>query len=140
MTSNTTAYRAAYYQGHKQEAISHQHAYYNGHREHERARAAEYRTAHAEEIKDRRQGLKLAAIDAYGGRACACCGETHIDFLCIDHIDGGGGEHRKLVGGGSTFFRWLKTHNYPPGYRVLCFNCNNAFAMFGMCPHNEVME
>jgi hypothetical protein len=46
-----------------------------------------------------------------------------IDCLTVDHIDGGGSRHRKQIGNGHTY-RWLKKHNYPSGYQVLCFNCN----------------
>jgi hypothetical protein len=77
--------------------------------------------------------LKTGAIEAYGG-CCACCGERSMDFLCIDHIDGGGTQHRKLIGKGSTY-RVLKNAKYPPGYRVLCANCNLAWGLFKRCPH-----
>src|SRR5436305_941261 len=50
---------------------------------------------------------------------CACpgCGEKRLEFLAVDHIDGGGGKHRKAVGGGGhNFYSWLKRNDYPPGY------------------------
>lgn len=70
------------------------------------------------------RGLKVAAFDAYGGPVCAGpdCGVTDIACLTIDHIDGGGNRHRKETGPHS--YRWLKRHSYPPGYQVLCHNCN----------------
>ncbi len=69
---------------------------------------------------------KLAAFDAYGGRFCCICGDKRISALTIDHIDGGGSEHRRDIGqGGSQFYRWLKKNQYPKGYRVLCMNCNH---------------
>jgi hypothetical protein len=76
---------------------------------------------------------------AYGGAVCTCCGDTHEEFLSIDHIDGGGSAHRrKLKGkGGHGFYLWLRKHNYPPGYRVLCMNCNFARGMRGYCPHEK---
>ncbi len=85
--------------------------------------------------------LKLAAFMAYGGPRCSCpaCPETSgiLDFLTIDHIDGGGSQHRREVGhGGVSIYRWLKNHDYPSGYRVLCFNCNAArHHNGGICPH-----
>lgn len=38
------------------------------------------------------------------------------------------------MGGERTYF-WLSKNGYPPGFRVLCFNCNAAMHMFGICPH-----
>ena len=68
--------------------------------------------------------LKLSAMNQYGGSRCTNCGIEDLDILSIDHIDGGGNEHRREVGGGSIiFYRWLKDNNYPPGFRVLCMNC-----------------
>ena len=84
----------------------------------------------------RRQLLKQLVMEGYGGTRCACCGETGIAFLTIDHIEGKGRQHRKMIQRkGETFYRWLKVHNFPPGYRVLCMNCNCSLAWFGYCPH-----
>lgn len=85
---------------------------------------------------------KLAAFDAYGGRFCACCGESHLEFLSIDHIDGGGSKHRKEIRGnprdGKNLYLWLKNNKYPPGFGVLCMNCNFAKGHFkDGCPHNK---
>lgn len=56
---------------------------------------------------------------------CKQCGFNDMRALCIDHIDGGGTQHRKsLGGGGSVFYKWLKKNNYPAGFQVLCTNCN----------------
>jgi hypothetical protein len=30
---------------------------------------------------------------------------------------------------------WLRQRDWPPGYRVLCVNCNFAIGHFGKCPH-----
>lgn len=84
-----------------------------------------------------RRELKLDALNAYGG-ACACCGETRCEFLCIDHINGGGRQHREAVSGGWPFYLWLRRQNYPKEYRVLCWNCNAAYGLFGYCPHNVI--
>ena len=71
---------------------------------------------------------------AHYGPACACCGEARYEFLCIDHIDGGGEQHRKVAG--SKISRWLIRHNFPAGFRVLCSNCNSALGHYGYCPHH----
>lgn len=79
---------------------------------------------------------KLEAFNHYGCK-CSCCGETIVDFLTIDHIGGGGNQHRKqLPQGGHSIYRWLKKNNYPEGFRVLCFNCNFGIHINnGICPH-----
>jgi hypothetical protein len=66
--------------------------------------------------------LRIDAITKYGG-ACACCGNSNVDTLCIDHEHGGGATHRRQLGG-QRISRWLQQHGYPAGFRVLCFNCN----------------
>src|SRR5262245_47553294 len=50
-------------------------------------------------LKNRRnhRAQRLACFAHYGTE-CACCGETHIEFLGIDHINGGGHKHRKEIG------------------------------------------
>ena len=98
----------------------------------------------------RRRQLRLDAFDAYGGAHCACCGESHVEFLTIDHIDGSGAEHRKELlkergwnvdsrsMSGSHTYWWLKQNDYPEGFRVLCFNCNSSLGHYGYCPHTAV--
>lgn len=68
------------------------------------------------------------------------CGETHLEFLSIDHIGGGGNLHRRQinVAGGVHIYRWLKKRGFPSGFRVLCFNCNLALGHSGYCPHGTV--
>ena len=78
--------------------------------------------------------LKKTTILKYGGK-CECCGEKKLEFLTIDHINGGGTKHRKKVGGGGAFYYWLRRNNYPSGYRVLCSNCNSSYGSYGYCPH-----
>lgn len=77
--------------------------------------------------------LKLEVLDAYGGRECVCCGETIVEFLTIDHINGDGGKHRKEVNG--SMYIWLRKNNYPEGFQVLCMNCNFGKRLSGICPH-----
>lgn len=82
--------------------------------------------------------LRHEIFMAYGGYQCACCGEIkHPAFMHIDHINGGGNEHRRQIGGhsGGKFYRWLKKNNFPEGFQVLCADCNTAKGYFGECPH-----
>jgi len=82
--------------------------------------------------------VKKEVLNYYsnGKMACDCCGENHYEFLSIDHIDGGGNKHRKKMGI-SNMCSWLKHNNYPTGYKVLCFNCNQAKSIYGICPHKK---
>lgn len=86
--------------------------------------------------KRRSEKLRLAVFRAYGGPVCKCCGEKHLVFLSIDHIDGGGNAHRKEINRtGIGFYRWLKINGFPPGFQVLCHNCNQGKHSLGECPH-----
>jgi hypothetical protein len=87
--------------------------------------------------------LKLDALAAYGSKcACTLCpdrGLHHHLFLTIDHIDGGGAEHRRKLPGSSGIYRWLKKKHYPEGFRILCWNCNAARHLNGgICPHEII--
>jgi hypothetical protein len=117
-----------------------------------RARHHANRAKNLGAAKERRQRLKLAAMHAYGGPRCACCGTEHMEFLTIDHADGKGSEHRaKLLQEsgwaknrssmcGSHFYQWLQRQGYPTGFRVLCFNCNFSLGHFGYCPHVGLVQ
>lgn len=88
----------------------------------------------------RRQALKKQVLLAYGGK-CACCGETQIEFLTIDHIHGGGHQHCKMLKG--DFYVHLRRERFPgkgKEYQVLCMNCNFAKGKFGLCPHQRTTK
>lgn len=78
---------------------------------------------------------KKRALEGYGGCICSCCGEKELAFLTIDHINGGGTKHRRMAGFGADIYRWLWKNNFPPGFRVLCMNCNFATKHGRLCPH-----
>ena len=83
---------------------------------------------------------KIAALERYGGRPpkCRCCGETHLEFLHLDHIDGSGGEHRRRIKEEKCtgIYRWLAKHQYPDlPLQVLCANCNYVKSRHIQCPH-----
>ncbi len=84
-----------------------------------------------------RQTLRFDVLSAYGGTTprCACCGEAYMGFLTIDHIAGGGRQHKREIG--SKLYTWLRSRGYPAGFRVLCFNCNCALGIYGKCPHSD---
>jgi hypothetical protein len=81
----------------------------------------------------KRMRLKLEVFRAYGGPICKCCKESDPKFLTIDHVNNDGAAHRKTFKG--SIYAWLKARHYPPGFQVLCFNCNSARALWGVCPH-----
>lgn len=111
----------------------------NKERKHELAKI--YREVNKDEIEAKRKArhwkLKIEVWENYGGAVCSCCGIIEREFLTIDHINGGGGKHRKELraSGSQHIYQWLKKNNYPEGYRVLCMNCNFSFGMYGFCPH-----
>lgn len=76
---------------------------------------------------------KTSIMTHYGGK-CACCDESRLVFLTLDHINGGGTKHSKSLGG--KLYRWIIKNNYPLGFQVLCFNCNWAKS-HGGCPHSK---
>ena len=86
---------------------------------------------------EKHRRLKLAICQAYGGPICKCCGETEFDFLSLDHTQNNGSEHRKQVHAASLY-SWLKRKKFPPGFQVLCLQCNFAKGMHGTCPHERM--
>lgn len=94
----------------------------------------------AKQSKICRDKLRLDVLSHYGNNGeikCACCSESHIEFLAIDHVGGSGNKHRRHVGcWGTSFYYWLRRHGYPDGYQILCHNCNFAKS-WGGCPHEK---
>lgn len=77
---------------------------------------------------------RKAVLDHYGHK-CACCGESRHEFLAIDHTNGGGHKHRQALGSSTAITGWIIKNNFPPGFRILCHNCNNSRGWYGYCPH-----
>ena len=146
---NRTACKAYYY-ANREKRIAKQKEYAQEHREQRRTyltiynksevgiqKKKEWRERNRELTRKRdrehRQTLKYEVLSYYSVEdepICEMClangiRQTDINLLTIDHIAGGGNEHRKQIGGGGqNTYRWLKRNNYPDGYRVLCFGCN----------------
>lgn len=69
--------------------------------------------------------IKEHALSAYGGAKCGKCGREDINALTLDHIDQDGSRRREEGHpSGVGLYRYLRDRGYPPGFRVLCFNCN----------------
>lgn len=80
------------------------------------------------------EDLKFEVLSHYG--VCYCCGESRIEFLTIDHINGDGAVHRKEINMiGYRFYVWLRNNNYPEEFRTACANCNMATRFNKVCPH-----
>jgi hypothetical protein len=90
-------------------------------------------------IQDRK--FSVLAIYSEGQPRCACCGETEISFLTMDHINNNGAEHRKKIfksktRGGYSFYVWIIKNNFPEDLQVLCMNCQFGKKFNeGICPH-----
>lgn len=85
---------------------------------------------------ERYRRIKDDCLSHYG-RVCACCGDPNLEFLQIDHVDGGGREHR--ASGVTSIFYWLRSHKYPPGFQTLCSNCNWAKRQNPHCPLRDTV-
>jgi hypothetical protein len=152
-------YQKSYREGHKEKAKEYNKNYNISHREDIKANKMEYRSKNIESIKVSkhlhysknvkeisekrklcRRQAKMDCLSHYG-KVCACCGESRPEFLVIDHINGGGNQHRKENGiSGSSMYFWLRKRNFPIGFRVLCDNCNMSLGMYGYCPHDKEKE
>lgn len=106
-----------------------------------------YRKKNLEKLRNydkaRIRALKENVVNHYGGK-CACCGETILEFLSLDHINGDGArERRELFGsrsaGGWSIYRLIIKNNYPKNrYQILCMNCNFAKGHNNnVCPHKK---
>ena len=97
-----------------------------------------WRKLHRTVINNRNRQERLKILTLYGGNPpkCNCCGENIIEFLGIDHVNGGGRQHRKQLKI-SSIYTWLRKNNYPEGFQVLCHNCNMAKGFYGKCPHEN---
>jgi hypothetical protein len=96
---------------------------------------------HKKRCKEYTRKIKREAMDQYG-KICQCCGESRLEFLTLDHINGDGAEHRRKMGfshscTGYWFYLWLRKNDWPQdlGLQVLCANCNTAKGACGECPH-----
>lgn len=117
-------YHREYWRKNKQKLSEYRSKWYYEHGDEMRRRATVSRRADRQEV-----------LDHYGS-VCACCGEGRWEFVAIDHIHGGGTEHRRKDRI-SDIYKWLKKNNYPEGYRVLCHNCNSSLGYYGYCPHQK---
>lgn len=77
-----------------------------------------------------------ALVFARMGGVCTCCGESEPEFLNVDHVHGGGTQHRKADKRSILVF--IRDHDFPPEYQLLCWNCNRSKHFGnGLCKHQR---
>jgi hypothetical protein len=83
------------------------------------------------------KALKVETFNAYGGCFCSCCNEQELAFLTIDHVTAKKKDDT-WQRGGWVLYRELKQRGFPPGFLVMCFNCNCGRQLNGgICPHKK---
>jgi hypothetical protein len=80
---------------------------------------------------------KAILVARYGG-SCACCGETALPFLSIDHENGDGNLERQVIGQKGVMKKLLASEVRLEGYRILCMNCQFGTRFGRTCPHQVV--
>lgn len=94
------------------------------------------RERHCEQARAVREALRAEIVEAYGG-VCACpgCHVHHAVLLTVDHVAGDGAEHRRQLGRSTRdLYRWIKRHDFPPEFQLLCGSCNLAKGTDDKCP------
>ena len=83
-----------------------------------------YREKHLVSCKRLYYKKRKQVIEHYcpDGGKCVKCGFNDIRALSVDHINGGGSKHRKELNGVSIY-KWLVDNDFPPGFQILCMNC-----------------
>jgi len=77
-----------------------------------------------------------------GSMTCMCdnCPENGYDFLSIEHILGRKNyNHPKKITTYSLYV-WILENNFPEDIEILCFNCNFARNLYGLCPHERELQ
>lgn len=91
----------------------------------------------AEYVKRKHAERRAKVFERLGGK-CECCGESDQAFLTIDHINGDGADQRRKHTGQQNIYTWLVGNKFPPGFRILCANCNHGARLnAGICPHQN---
>lgn len=74
------------------------------------------------------QELRSIIFDRLGGPRCIWCGFSDPRALHFDHVNGGGGQHRRRVKTGTSYLRSLvdmPADQLRALLQVLCANCNS---------------
>lgn len=146
-------YNKEWYLKNKTKAINDSKEYYFNNKEERKKYMKKYREEHKDRniLEHKRITMDVLSYYSNGNPKCACCGETIIEFLTIDHINGHteNDVRVKFISksqpyyrfiAGYKLYRWLRQNNYPEGYQVLCFNCNCGKNRTNnkVCPHKRI--
>jgi len=101
------------------------------HRKANRAYGQRHMKVICERSARRYRKCRQEIITHYGAH-CVWCGETNPIFLTIDHVNDDGAQKQEVEGTGTTFFKYIKDHGFPPDYQILCYNCNCAKEFSGL--------
>ena len=108
-------------------------------REHAKRKGRKHYALHGERVRARRrQNWKntWAKIRAIYGETCACCGESELSFLTVEHVNQDGAADRRKHGGNTQLRNWLAKQPKLEGYEILCWNCQWGRKLNGgICPH-----
>jgi hypothetical protein len=89
-------------------------------------------------VRNKHIKFRTEVLSAYStSLECALCMESHLEFLALDHINGGGTKDIKQHGGQSSLWCALKRNGYPDGYRVLCHNCNHKQRIYNLDTNSQ---
>jgi hypothetical protein len=102
------------------------------HRDYNRRYQKENQSLLRQKKKEYSDRIKRQGIAHYGGK-CSCCGESMIEFLTLEHLNGRNPNEKRITG--KKAWALAKAQGYPNTYTVLCFNCNCAKGAYGICPH-----
>lgn len=87
----------------------------------------------------KRKKNKLIKINCFQllGNKCACCGESELNKLTVDHIDNDGANRRKDDKSGVDFYRKILNGKIM-NVQLLCWNCNYSKHIGnGICFHQR---
>lgn len=83
-------------------------------------------------LREYRQRVRNQFFALYGNK-CSLCACPILEFLEIDHIGGGGRQHRKQCGGNIRMWKLVIAEGYRPDkYRTLCRACNQLSRWFSL--------
>lgn len=107
--------------------------YSKTYRERNKERISAYNKQYDETYKDKRKSLYLLYKNKFFemyGDVCVCCGENKKEFLTLEHKNGQRGKKKD-----SWAYRKATSVYQPDLYETLCWNCNCAKGLYGVCPH-----
>lgn len=139
-------YRKIYHQKNKEKCNAYSNYYRRIHLKEDARRSREYRKRHPDRIKNLNQNyykknkpvvnqknrdryieLKKLTFSKYSQNntiECAICGENTLNFLTLDHIKGRKKHQHSTMFSAAKLWYYLKKNDFPPGYQILCWNCN----------------